>query len=79
MGDITPDRVVDCLCLFCPEPVLRTRKEIENISVGGILKVIADDPSSEEDIKAWAKHTGHELIRVEKVSREFHFYIRRVK
>jgi len=77
MSKIKPDRVVDCLGLFCPEPIFRTRTEIDSISTGEILEVIADDPSSEEDIKSWAKHTGHEILKIEKKGGEFHFFIRK--
>ncbi len=77
MSEIRPDRVVDCLGLFCPEPILRTRMEIDSMDSGEILEVIADDPSSEEDIKAWSKHTGHEILKVEKIDGEFHFFIKK--
>ncbi len=77
MSEIKPDRVVDCLGLFCPEPILRTRMEIDTMGSGEILEVIADDPSSEEDIKAWSRHTGHEILKVEKKNGEFHFFIRK--
>jgi TusA-related sulfurtransferase len=79
MSEIIVDRIVDCIGLFCPEPVLRTRNAIETVDIGKVIKVLADDPSSEEDIKAWAKHTGHEILKIEKKDGEFHFYIKRVK
>jgi len=31
------------------------------------------------DIQAWAKSTGNELVKMQKVDKEFHFLIRRVK
>ena len=30
--------------LFCPEPVFRTKIELEGMSVGDVLTVLADDP-----------------------------------
>jgi TusA-related sulfurtransferase len=79
MHEIEADVVVDCLGLFCPEPILRTRLAIDSAEVGQIIEVIADDPSAENDIKAWAKHTGHEILKIDKVDGEFHFFIRKVK
>ena len=72
-------KVVDCVGLFCPEPILRTRLAIDSVEVGRIIEVIADDPSAKSDIKAWAKHTGHEIIRVDEIDGELHFLIKRTK
>ena len=73
-----PAKTLDCIGLYCPEPVFRTREEISSIPVGQILEVLADDPASESDITSWAKHTGHELVRVEKLAKGFRFLIRRL-
>ena len=52
-------KVIDVRGLYCPEPVFRTKIEIERLTIGDKLKVIADDPESEEDISRWVKRTGH--------------------
>ncbi len=72
-----PAKTIDCIGLYCPEPVFRTREGISSISPGQILEVLADDPASESDIRSWAKHAGHELISIEKVEGGFRFLIRR--
>lgn len=73
-----PAKTLDCVGLYCPEPVFRTREEISSVPIGQILEVLADDPASESDIKSWAKHAGHELISIEKVKGGFRFLIRRL-
>jgi len=40
--------------------------------------MLADDPASEEDIKAWAKRTGNELISIEKEKDVFKFFIKKI-
>lgn len=72
-----PTKTLDCIGLYCPEPVFRTREEISTVQVGQVLEVLADDPASESDIRSWAKHSGHELISVEKVDGGFRFLLRR--
>lgn len=72
-----PAKTLDCIGLYCPEPVFRTREEISTVPVGGILEVLADDPASESDIRSWAKHAGQELLSVEKRDGGFRFLIRR--
>lgn len=72
-----PAKTLDCIGLYCPEPVFRTREEISSIPLGQVLEVLADDPASESDIRSWAKHVGHELILIERVNGGFRFLIRR--
>jgi tRNA 2-thiouridine synthesizing protein A len=70
---------LDCIGLYCPMPVLKTREEIDKLSVGDVLEVLADDPAAEEDIKAWAKRTGHKLLSIEKTSDGIRFLIQKMK
>ena len=43
-------RKLDAVGLFCPEPVFRTKIEMEQMQVGEKLLVLADDPAAEDDI-----------------------------
>jgi tRNA 2-thiouridine synthesizing protein A len=80
MGDQNkPDRNLDCVGLFCPEPVFRTRQEIDKLGVGEILEVIADDPAAEEDIPRLVKRLGLELVEMSKENDEIHFVIKKIK
>jgi TusA-related sulfurtransferase len=70
---------LDCIGLFCPIPIARTKEEIEKIDIGQILKVEADDPAAKEDIERWAKRVGHEVIRLDKTGNIITFWIKRKK
>ena len=59
-------KTLDCIGLYCPEPLFQTRQEIDELEVGDTLEVLADDPAAEEDLKRFAKRTGHEIIDFEK-------------
>jgi len=73
-----PAKTLDCIGLYCPEPVFRTREEISSVPIGQVLEVLADDPASESDIRSWAKHAGQELLSVERVGNGFRFLIKRL-
>lgn len=75
--EVAVARSLDMTGYFCPEPVIRTGEEISEIDVGEVLEVLADDPSSEPDIKSWAKRTGHELLSFGEEDGTFRFLIRR--
>ncbi len=74
-----PKKTLDCVGLYCPEPLFQTREQIDSIEVGHILEVLADDPAAEEDLKRFAKRTGHEIIFFEKKGATLRFLIRKVK
>jgi tRNA 2-thiouridine synthesizing protein A len=76
---INPDAELDCVGLYCPMPIARTKEEIENMDIGQVLKVEADDPAAEEDIARWAKRAGHEVVKFEKSGNLLTFWIRRGK
>ena len=78
-ADSTTTFTLDCVGLYCPEPVFRTRLELDKLNVGDVLEVHADDPASEEDIKSLVKRLGHELIEITKEEAVFRFLIRKTK
>lgn len=72
-------KTVDVRGLYCPEPVFRTKIEMERLAIGDTIKVVADDPDSEEDISMWVKRNGHELLSVYKDSKDLEFVIKKAK
>ncbi len=70
---------LDATGLFCPEPVFRTKIEIERMQVGETLTVSADDPAAEEDISRWVTRSGHELLNISKDWNVITFQIKKVK
>lgn len=72
-------RRLDATGLFCPEPVFRTKIEIERMQVGEVLCVRADDPAAEDDISRWASRTGHELVSTSKDGSVVELSIRKAK
>ncbi len=79
ISELTPTKTIDVRGMFCPEPVFRTKIEIERMAVGNILKITADDPASEEDITRWVNRMGHQLIGIKKTDKDLEFTIKKVK
>lgn len=73
------EKKLDATGLFCPEPVFRTKIEIERLQVGDILTVSADDPAAEDDISRWVTRNGHELIDMKNDGSVITFKIKKVK
>jgi tRNA 2-thiouridine synthesizing protein A len=76
---IKPNRELDCVGLYCPEPVFRTRQELDKLDVGQVLEVVADDPAAEEDIPRLVKRLEQQLVEMRKENDQFHFVIKKIK
>lgn len=79
MFEIKADKILDCLGLFCPEPVFRTRQEINKLDIGQILELIADDSAAKEDIPRLVKNIGQDLLKMSKENDQQHYFIKKIK
>jgi len=71
------DREVDAKGLNCPLPVLRTKKALNDMTSGQVLRVLATDPGSVRDFQAFCKQTGNELLQHGEDNGVFVFVLRR--
>jgi tRNA 2-thiouridine synthesizing protein A len=78
MSDLAT-KSIDVRGLYCPEPVFRTKMEVERLKIGDTLKIVADDPESEEDISRWVNRSGHQLISLNKNDKDLEFVIKKAK
>ncbi|MBY8996095.1 MAG: sulfurtransferase TusA family protein [Candidatus Thorarchaeota archaeon] len=67
MSDVEPIESLDCVGLFCPQPLFQTREAIDGLKPGEVLEMLSDDPAAEEDIKRFAKRTGNILLSFERL------------
>lgn len=73
------DRKLDCIGLYCPEPVFRTRLELDEMKVGETLEVLADDPAAESDIQSLVKYVEQEIVSSTKEGNKIRILIKKVK
>jgi len=71
------DLEIDARGLNCPLPILRTRKGINTLASGQVVKIIATDPGSVKDLEAFCKQTGNEMLESSQQGGEYHFNIRK--
>jgi tRNA 2-thiouridine synthesizing protein A len=79
MTEIIPQQTADFSGLSCPMPIIKTKKAIDAMAVGEILKMISTDPGSVSDVQAWAQKTGHALLSHEESGGKFIFFIKKTK
>lgn len=71
------DKELDTRGNNCPMPILRTKKAINELSTGGVLKISASDPGSVKDMEAFCRQTGNELIQSLQEGGIFTFLVRK--
>ncbi len=78
MSEHAFDQELDCRGLNCPLPVLKTKKMMDTMTAGEVLKMISTDPGSKNDITAWSNRTGNEILDAQEEGSDFVYYIRKV-
>jgi len=71
------DKIIDCVGLYCPMPIVKTAQAIKDLSPGQVLEVLADDVGIKSDMPAWAKKTGNEVLGIEEAGGEIKVYVRK--
>jgi len=71
------DQVLDAKGLNCPLPILRAKKALKDVPVGGTLQVIATDPGAVKDFEAFCRTTGNDLVESKADGKVFEFLIKR--
>ena len=75
MTDIA--RTLDARGLFCPEPVMMLHNIIDEVAVGGVIEILATDPTTVRDFTRFCAFLSHELLVHEEVGGEYRFLIRK--
>ena len=48
--------------MLCPLPVIKTQDKVAELQIGDILEVVCTDPGALNDIPAWCRINGHEVL-----------------
>lgn len=72
------DQVLDAKGLNCPLPILRAKKALKDVPMGGSLQILATDPGAVKDFEAFCRTTGNELVESKADGKTFSFVIKRM-
>jgi tRNA 2-thiouridine synthesizing protein A len=77
LKDESPAQTLDTLGRVCPYPLLLTKKAMEKLSSGQVLKVLCDAPASAEDsIPRFAEKAGMTMESV-KLADKWEIFIKK--
>ncbi|MBL4801385.1 MAG: sulfurtransferase TusA family protein [Emcibacter sp.] len=75
--EVHVDETLDVRGHKCPIPVLRVRRQLERMSGGTILKVVATDAMTQIDFPHFCQQGRHELLEMSGESGIYSFLIRK--
>jgi tRNA 2-thiouridine synthesizing protein A len=71
------DKELDARGLSCPLPILKTKKTLNELASGQVLKIVATDPGSVKDMQAFSNQTGHALLSSAEENKAYIFYLKK--
>ncbi len=61
--------------LLCPMPVIRTQDAVKKLAVGEILEIVGTDSGILQDIPAWCRINGHNVLDTFTDDFEYHIIL----
>jgi len=68
--------VLDCHRLLCPMPVIRVQDQVAEMRPGDELEAVCTDPGALNDIPAWCRINGHEVVETREQDDEYIVVVR---
>ncbi len=63
----TVNVVLDMKGLSCPRPLIGAKRMVDELAAGQVLLLVSDCPGTPDDLFAWAKQTGNQILKTEKM------------
>jgi TusA-related sulfurtransferase len=61
-----PAVTIDLSGMPCPAPLLGAKKIIDDLQAGQTMRLVSDCPGTADDLYAWCKVTGNEVLAADK-------------
>jgi len=74
---IEADETLDVRNKVCPMPVLLTRRKLEALEPGKVLRVVGDYPASKDNICRYAEDNSYEIQEVVEEKSQYEIFIRK--
>ena len=68
--------ILDCHRLLCPLPVIRVQDRVAEMQPGQELEAVCTDPGALNDIPAWCRINGHQVLELREEGDEYIVVIR---
>lgn len=63
--------VLDARHVLCPLPVIRVQDRVEKLGPGTVLEAVCTDPGVLQDIPAWCRINGHQVVAARREGEDY--------
>lgn len=74
--DVVNTVTLNCRRLLCPLPVIRVQDRVAGLAPGTRLEAICTDPGAVQDIPAWCRINGHQVLETHSADGEYRILLR---
>lgn len=67
MGNDKPLVTLDLTGLQCPAPLLGAKRVVDDLAPGQTMALVSDCPGTPDDLFAWSRYTGNEIVATTKL------------
>ncbi len=71
------DKELDVRGMSCPMPILKTKKSLNDMTTGQVLKIVATDAGSIKDMQSFSTQTGNTLVAHTEQNGEYTFFMQK--
>jgi len=71
------DKEFDASGMACPLPIVKTKKALNDMASGQVLRVVSTDSGSVSDMAAFADQTGHALLQSAQEGGKYVFFLKK--
>lgn len=72
-------QTIDARGAFCPGPLMELIAAVKLAEVGDEIEVLSADKGSADDIPAWIKKVGHQLLDITQKDNHWSIVVRKAK
>jgi tRNA 2-thiouridine synthesizing protein A len=71
------DKELDASGLACPLPIVKTKKSLNDMAPGQVLRIVSTDSGSVADMEAFAEQTGNQLLSSASEGNKYVFFLKK--
>jgi tRNA 2-thiouridine synthesizing protein A len=76
-GGVTVKAAIDARGLACPMPLMKLRQALMVVAVGEVVRLVATDPQTPDDVGEFCLATTHELLDQRRDGEVFSLLVRK--
>ena len=76
---VDPALRIDATGKLCPLPVIELARRIDDVEIGAVIEILADDPAAATDFPAWCRMRDQEFVEAVPTAAATAYLIRRLR